>query len=59
MITDHAPVPGPDYWSWKCRVCGEDVEDHRVAWYARPGFAFPAFILFCLGVAVFATTVFR
>lgn len=25
---DHLAVPGPDYWAWKCRVCGELVDNH-------------------------------
>jgi hypothetical protein len=28
-VTDHKPVPGPEYWSWRCRICDEPVEDHR------------------------------
>lgn len=28
MIVDHRPVPGPDYWSWRCLVCSEAVDDH-------------------------------
>lgn len=27
-IYSHAPWPGPSYWAFRCRVCGEYVSDH-------------------------------
>jgi hypothetical protein len=27
--TDHKPVPGPQYWEWRCRVCDKPVVDHH------------------------------
>lgn len=28
----HQPVPGPDYWSWRCLVCSEPVDNHEPWW---------------------------
>lgn len=24
----HMAVPGPDYWEWKCLICGNAVDEH-------------------------------
>ncbi|QNJ59336.1 hypothetical protein SEA_MRMIYAGI_116 [Mycobacterium phage MrMiyagi] len=40
MIYDHAPVPGPLYWDFKCRMCSQRVDLHanvfqRILWRIR------------------------
>lgn len=42
MIYDHSPVPGPDYWSFRCLECGNPVASHAgllrrlwVRWWER------------------------
>lgn len=32
VIDDHAPLPGPDYWNWRCLRCGEAVRLHGPWW---------------------------
>lgn len=32
MIWDHLAKPGPDYWDYRCLVCGEPVRDHAGVW---------------------------
>lgn len=27
-LVDHRPIPGPDYWNWRCLRCGEPVSVH-------------------------------
>lgn len=30
--TMHSPIPGPEYWNYRCLVCGKSVADHPSLW---------------------------